>query len=961
MDSWKRVEELFHAALAQPMEKRAEFVRQACGGDSELRNEVEGLLDNAAQDGSFLEGSPFSSMHARTGLSSGQTIGHFRILGRLGAGGMGEVYRARDTKLNRDVAIKILPASFAQDPERVARFQREARVLASLNHPNIAQIYAVEEQALVMELVEGETIRGPLPLDTALKHAKQIADALEAAHEKGIVHRDLKPANIKVTPQGVVKVLDFGLATATQATGEALDDPENSPTRTATLSRSGVILGTAAYMSPEQARGQAVDKRADIWAFGVVLYEILTGKHLFEGRTSTDVIAAILTKKPDLQRAPIQLHRLLKSCLEKDPRERLRDIGDAWNLLQSDQERSATLRKRWPLIAAATVGFAVATLVGTLYWYAMPLDPEFKNAKLRRLTNDADLSTGATISPDGKLVAYSSNRADHTNLDIWTQQVEGGGVIRITDNLADDYEPTFSPDGVQIAFRSDRGQGGIYVVPSIGGMQRLVVPLGRRPRYSPDGRSLMYRTGPRYGNDVRGSRSIKIFVQPVSGGPTTQIGSQCGVMEDTPVWSPDSNRILFIGSCDNDVATVWISSLDGKLTANRQLFSVWPSIHGPQRVDQWISNPSRVLIPLEVGDTAFIGVVPVSSDGTTVMGPLRKLTFGTGSETSASAALNGSIALSSGWLHQSHLWTLPLSRNGQPLAVPRQLTSGPAFDQMPSLSRDEHKLAFLSLRTNGVRLFYKDLSTGREQELSTAGYRYDSPLFNADGTKILCVQYPSSEASRDSVYEVPVSAGLPTKIWDKSLYSLLWDLSPDGKTVLLVTNDDRTNKPFKGLFRQLDLDSLAVTNYLNDPDYDVWRGRFSHDSRWVIFTVQRNGRSNIYAAPFRKSFVPRHEWIQITNGDSDDWPMFSPDGRLVFFRSDRDDTRRVWAQRIKPDMRPDGDAFAVHPFPRMGKPAFGRQIVHFVVGTDMIVFDEREQSGNVWLLEPAKQPSRLSE
>ena len=217
-------------------------------------------------------------------LSAGTRLGPYEVLAPIGAGGMGEVYRARDTKLDRDVAIKVLPAALAQDPERLARFEREAKVLASLNHPNIAQIYGVEERALVMELVPGESLKGPLPLETALNYAQQIADALEAAHDKGIVHRDLKPANIMITPAGVVKVLDFGLAAIPQASAGDPSNPANSPTLTISPTRAGMILGTAAYMSPEQARGKPVDKRADIWAFGVVLYEMLTGRQAFPRR-----------------------------------------------------------------------------------------------------------------------------------------------------------------------------------------------------------------------------------------------------------------------------------------------------------------------------------------------------------------------------------------------------------------------------------------------------------------------------------------------------------------------------------------------------------------------------------------------------------------------------------------------------------------------------------------------------
>jgi serine/threonine protein kinase len=275
-------------------------------------------------------------------LTSGAHLGPYEILAPLGSGGMGEVYRARDTRLNRDVAIKILPDAFASDADRVARFTREAQTLATLNHPHIAQVHGLEEssgvRALVMELVDGEDLaqriaRGPMPVDEALAIAKQIADALEAAHEKGIIHRDLKPTNIKLTPDGAVKVLDFGLAKALESTSGAVPSSLSmSPTVTAGT-QLGVILGTAAYMAPEQARGKAVDKRADIWAFGCVLYEMLTRRQVFGGDTVTDVLASIVQREPDWSGLPPavspRIRQLLRRCLEKDPKRRLRDIGDA--------------------------------------------------------------------------------------------------------------------------------------------------------------------------------------------------------------------------------------------------------------------------------------------------------------------------------------------------------------------------------------------------------------------------------------------------------------------------------------------------------------------------------------------------------------------------------------------------------------------------------------------------------
>src|SRR5579863_8740438 len=253
-------------------------------------------------------------------LSIGDKLGPYEILAPLGAGGMGEVYRGRDTKLDREIAIKVLPAALARDPERLARFEREAKVLASLNHPNIAQIYGVEEsdgvRALVMELVPGETLKGPLPLERALNYAKQIADALEAAHDKGIIHRDLKPANIMITPQGVVKVLDFGLAAVSQPAGTE-GDPNNSPTLTMRATQAGMILGTAGYMAPEQAAGQAVDKRADIWSFGVVLWEMLTGQRLFTGETVSHILADVLRAPIDFDKLPKEMPRVIRDLLHR--------------------------------------------------------------------------------------------------------------------------------------------------------------------------------------------------------------------------------------------------------------------------------------------------------------------------------------------------------------------------------------------------------------------------------------------------------------------------------------------------------------------------------------------------------------------------------------------------------------------------------------------------------------------
>ena len=313
-ERWRQVEDVYHAVMARPAGERAGVVAELCGADEVLRHEVESLLAHAGEASAFLETPAFAAASvAGEGPLIGRRFGSYLVRSLLGAGGMGEVYRAHDQQLGREVAIKILPRLFSSDPERLARFESEARVLAALNHPHIGAIYGLEHvdgsPALVLELVEGETLaeqiaKGPLPLEHALAIARQIADALEAAHERGIVHRDLKPANIKVTPAGVVKVVDFGLAKlGVRELGGAGPELADSPTMIGGT-REGVILGSAAYMSPEQARGAAVDKRTDIWAFGCVLYEMLTGGRAFGGDALSDTLAAVLKDEPDLNRVP---------------------------------------------------------------------------------------------------------------------------------------------------------------------------------------------------------------------------------------------------------------------------------------------------------------------------------------------------------------------------------------------------------------------------------------------------------------------------------------------------------------------------------------------------------------------------------------------------------------------------------------------------------------------------------
>src|SRR5881296_321801 len=451
-------------------------------------------------------------------LTSGTKFGPYEIVSLLGAGGMGEVYRARDTKLGRDVALKFLPPLFSADADRVARFEREARLLASLNHPHIGAIYGFEDggsvPALVLELVEGDTLhdrlrRGPLPLSEALAVAQQIAEALESAHERGIIHRDLKPSNIKITPDGVVKVLDFGLAKALAAEGSG-PDLSKSPTMTADGTIAGVILGTAAYMSPEQARGQPVDKRTDIWAFGCVLFEMLTGSAAFARETITDTIVAVVGAEPEWKSLPADtpgsIRRLLTRCLQKDARRRLHDIADARieieDTMATPAERASVPMPRWwSRLALSALSLAIATTLVFLWGlrdrFGRPApEPSPPDMRVIRLTDLPGLEESPAISPDGRSVAFTAGVSGKRQ--VFVQLIAGGAPLQITRDAVDHEYPRWSPDSSSILYFSPAVsgtvQGSIWEIPALGGVPRRVVNSVGGADVSPaDGRLALFR------------------------------------------------------------------------------------------------------------------------------------------------------------------------------------------------------------------------------------------------------------------------------------------------------------------------------------------------------------------------------------------------------------------------------------------------------------------------------------
>ena len=589
-------------------------------------------------------------------LSAGQRLGPYEIVAPLGAGGMGEVYRATDTKLGREVAIKVLPAELAQDPERLARFEREAKLLGSLNHPNIAHVYGFESATLAdgtsahflaMELVEGEDLaerlkRGAIPVDEGIGIARQIAEALEEAHEHGIVHRDLKPANVKVTPDGKVKVLDFGLAKAFAVDSMSGSGPDlsQSPTLAGAGTAAGLILGTAAYMSPEQARGKPVDKRADIWAFGVLLYEMLTGRPLFAGDTLSDVLASVLRQEIDWKAlpasAPAELRRLLARCLERNPKNRLHDIGDARIALDevvAGKETTADTiavptrsgRAIW-LLAAGILGAGL--LLGWLLRGGLAsrsggggvrFHAEFQIGAPERTS----LVSGMALSPDGEKLAFVA-RGEDGRTALWIRAL-AAREAKMLPGTTDARHPFWSPDGRKIGFFA---QNRLKATELFGGQPRVLAETGS---------TLDTRGGAWGAGDVilfAPSFVGPLLAVPARGGtvePATRIAEGSGIgTQRFPCFLPDGKRFLFYASGGTGIepGTLWLGelgSLDSKLLGPATSTGIWAApgyvlyVTGESLVAHRFDDRRNEL----VGDPAPLGI---TLPGTVAVSGLRSLT-----------------------------------------------------------------------------------------------------------------------------------------------------------------------------------------------------------------------------------------------------------------------------------------------------------------------------------------------
>jgi serine/threonine protein kinase len=706
-------------------------------------------------------------------IAAGSRLGPYEILSPLGAGGMGEVYKARDTRLDRTVAIKVLPEAFAADAERLVRFRREAKVLASLNHPHIAAIYGLEEsggiEAIVLELVEGETLaerlaRGPLPPDEGLEIARQIAEALEAAHERGIVHRDLKPANIKLTPGGQAKVLDFGLAKA--LVGDVSSpDISTSPTLTAAATQAGVALGTAAYMSPEQARGKAVDKRADVWAFGAVLYEMLTGRHPFSGETVSDILASVLKSDPDWTAlpatTPAAIRRLLRRCLQKDPRQRLHDIGDARIELEEAAEGTspdAAPAAKAPsaswrmLLPGLILGLAIGAIGAGLIVSRFGADRSRIPMRFVAVTNFSGVEAQPSLSPDGRSVAFVSNRDGR--YDIWVGLVAGGHLVRVTNDPSVESHPSWSPDGTRIAYAKlkESGFSDIWEIPALGGGARRVIIDATEPAWSPDGRSFAYSnlaTGTIWSCDTSGGNA-RAVTQPDS----------IYRFHRQPAFSHDGRSIVFVRRQGGPYGELAVAELAGG--------QVRAVTHDGALVSSPLWSQDDKSLYFASGRGGAFNIWKIPSGG----GEPQQITAGQGDDADLSLSSDGKRMVFSTYRQNINIGVADLDVKGQGASL-KWLTSDAARGELgPAFSPDGKRIAYFSNRKGVERegIWVMDADGSNPAPLVVDDYQNVFPRWYADGQSLL---FRSSLAqlglAGDRFRRVAISGGPPEVVVPEQL------------------------------------------------------------------------------------------------------------------------------------------------------------------------------------------------
>ncbi len=818
-------------------------------------------------------------------LISGARLGPYEIISPIGAGGMGEVYRARDSKLGREIAIKVLPDAFTKDPERLARFEREARLLASLNHPNIGAIHGLEESDgthfLVLELVPGETlaerihqsrdrqgadIGSTLEIEEALTICSQIAEALEAAHEKGIIHRDLKPANVKVTPEGKVKVLDFGLAKAFAA-DESSPSLSMSPTLTAASVQSGVILGTAAYMSPEQARGKPLDKRTDIWSFGCVLYETLSGRQAFRGETVSDTLAAILRGDPDWQalpkNTPANIQILLRRCLKKDPNHRLRDVGDArieikesldsgtaWQTIIDAGVVKKESRERVAWAVTGVLFLATVLSLAALAWMLRVYHGTSEAEPIRFNVSPpekASFKAGLAVSPDGRHLAFIATDLKGTDL-LWVRGLDSLVSKPLPATEGASY-PFWSPDSRFIGFFA---QGKLKKIEISGGPAQTLCD-------ATDGRG---GTWNREGTIILAPNRVDVLYRvPASGGmpePVTKLDpSRKEQSHRWPHFLPDGRHFLYlVTAATAEGRGIYAASLDS--TDNRRLLgdvSV-PAYASPGYL-LFVRNGTLMAEQFDAEHLQVKGETFPAAEQVFYSPPVGA---------PFAISQKGVLAYRSGNIENRQLtW---FERNGKRIGT----IAAPGLYFQPALAPDEKRIAvqlFDSARgTSDIWLIELSRSVASRFTLDPVGAL--DPVWSPDGRQIA---FSSGREGLPNLYR-KLFGGAEELLFKSNNTKNLSDWSSDGRFIVFQNLAPKTNwdlwlLPLFG--------DRRPTLYLETP-FNEGQGQLSPDMRWMAYTSDESGANEVYVQPFP---VSGNKWRISTHGGSQ--PKWRKDGKELFY------------------------------------------------------------------------------
>ncbi|PYR90281.1 MAG: hypothetical protein DMF84_20390 [Acidobacteria bacterium] len=823
-------------------------------------------------------------------LTPGTRVGPYEIVSAIGAGGMGEVYCARETRLQRNVAIKVLPAEFATDPERCARFEREAQILASLHHPHIASIFRLEEshglRAIVMELVEGPTLaqriaEGPVAVPDALSIALQIAQALGAAHERGIVHRDLKPSNIKIAEDGTVKVLDFGLAKTLSRSGPL--EGTQSQTVSAVGTRAGVILGTVAYMSPEQARGEAVDKRTDIWAFGCVLYESLTGRKTFPGATPYDVVAAILTREPDWTAlppgTPPSARRVLRRTLEKDPKRRLRDIGDVRHDLEDVAIEPEPLRPvfnhRWHRLAIAGLLLIGAALIAIwIAWFGRQASRDAPETRFEIQTPTTTDPASFAISPDGRQLAFVANRNGVPQLCV---RPLADTVSRWLPGTERAMFPFWAPDGQAIGFFAEAK---LKRVDLAGGPPRdLANATGWGGTWNALG-DIVYAP-------LAGGPLMRVDANGGAARPVTRLVSSIGEINHCwPQFLPDGRRFIFMVVGPPERQGVYVASLDGG-EASRLIESESPALFAPPATLLLRRQATLVALPFDVTRARVTGeatIVAQSLGGASV--PFRGAV--------AVSANNVLVFRAAGGEPRQRLVWVGRTGSVQGSAGPLD----PVWPARPELAPDGRRVA-LERGIGNLDIWVIDTVTGVQSRL-TFNPRIDwAPVWSPDARRIVFV---SDRSGPMQFFEKPSNgSGVERSLFSPEIPTMPLAFSPDGQLLLYAAKDPKTGVDLRALPLVGATEPIPVVQ----TPADEASGQFSPDGRWIAYQSNESGQVQIYV----ERFPTRGGKWQISAGQGEQ-PRWRHDGKELFYlRADG------YLMAVAIDFQSEGELTAATPVP----------------------------------------------